>query len=53
LLWDKVWNKVNDPMEEVWLLRAAIGALEWFESGGNGKKTEGLRCVAIFSCLFY
>ncbi|KAG9085998.1 translational activator of GCN4, partial [Ceratobasidium sp. UAMH 11750] len=50
LLWDKVWNKVNDPIEETWLLRAAVGALEWFESGSGGKKTEGLRSAlgAIF-----
>ncbi|KAG9124771.1 translational activator of GCN4, partial [Ceratobasidium sp. 392] len=50
LLWDKVWNKVNDPIEETWLLRAAVGAFEWFEGGGGGKKTEGLRSAlgAIF-----
>jgi hypothetical protein len=42
LLWDKVWSKVNDPVEEIWLLRAAIATLEWFEEG-NVKKAEGVK----------
>ncbi|QRV98281.1 translational activator gcn1 [Ceratobasidium sp. AG-Ba] len=50
LLWDKVWSKVNEPTEEAWLLRAAVGALEWFEPGLGSKKNEGLRASlgAIF-----
>lgn len=48
LLWDKVWAKVNDPIEEVWLLRAATAVLEWFE-GGNGKKTAGVKLVNFVS----
>ncbi|KAF8756754.1 ARM repeat-containing protein [Rhizoctonia solani] len=39
---DKVWGKVNDPVEEIWLLRAAIATLEWFEES-NAKKAEGLK----------
>ncbi|CAE6494446.1 unnamed protein product [Rhizoctonia solani] len=42
LLWDKVWSKVNDPAEEVWLVRAAVATLEWFEEG-NAKKAEGVK----------
>ncbi|KAF8740425.1 ARM repeat-containing protein, partial [Rhizoctonia solani] len=42
LLWDKVWGKVNDPVEEIWLLRAAIATLEWFEES-NAKKAEGVK----------
>jgi hypothetical protein len=42
LLWDKVWSKVNDSVEEVWLVRAAVASLEWFEAG-NAKKSEGLK----------
>ncbi|QRV84214.1 translational activator gcn1 [Ceratobasidium sp. AG-Ba] len=50
LLWDKVWSKVNEPIEEAWLLRAAAGALDWFEPGLSSKKNEGLRASlgAIF-----
>ncbi|KAJ1305968.1 hypothetical protein OPQ81_010683 [Rhizoctonia solani] len=42
LLWDKVWGKVNDPVEEIWLVRAAVATLEWFEEG-NAKKAEGIK----------
>ncbi|CAE6499296.1 unnamed protein product [Rhizoctonia solani] len=42
LLWDKVWGKVNDPVEEIWLVRAAIATFEWFEEG-SVKKAEGVK----------
>ncbi|EUC57504.1 translational activator GCN1 [Rhizoctonia solani AG-3 Rhs1AP] len=42
LLWDKVWGKVNDPLEEIWLVRAAVATFEWFEEG-NVKKAEGVK----------
>ncbi|KAH7334649.1 translational activator GCN1 [Rhizoctonia solani] len=42
LLWDKVWSKVSDPVEELWLVRAAVATLEWFEEG-NAKKAEGVK----------
>ncbi|KAG8757390.1 translational activator of GCN4, partial [Ceratobasidium sp. 423] len=42
LLWDKVWGKVNDAVEEIWLVRAAVATLEWFEEG-NAKKAEGVK----------
>ncbi|CAE6418409.1 unnamed protein product [Rhizoctonia solani] len=42
LLWDKVWGKVNDPLEEIWLIRAAVATFEWFEEG-NVKKAEGVK----------
>ncbi|CAE7122272.1 unnamed protein product [Rhizoctonia solani] len=42
LLWDKVWSKVNDALEEIWLVRAAVATFEWFEEG-SVKKADGVK----------
>jgi hypothetical protein len=47
LLWDKVYQKVTDPADEKWLLRAANAAFKHFHA--QIAKSEGLKCVFPFS----
>lgn len=45
LLWEKVYQKLTEPEEEKWLLRAGNAALTFFKS--DFSKNETLRCVAF------
>jgi Generalcontrol nonderepressible 1 (Gcn1) N-terminal len=46
-LWDKVYQKVTDPADETWLLRAAEAAFKYYQTPIS--KSESLRCASFAS----